>query len=455
MTIIKTLLSGVKEILKRKAAGGIPSSLLIGYSALDLFEDCYEYNENACYIADSPEALKKFLDGAMLPVKNYRIKAVKMSDILNDFGCSGGEYALESKALDRFKSTTKTSNIKYSIEPYEDILGDQEPDLFVVDIDIPPRGHKYPDVPGENYNIEEEKDAQLRSILRELEFHNRTFPREALASAIANRDRIIPYLLEIIEQAAQNIEYLGKEQNYMAHMYAMYLLAQFREKTAYPLIVDFFSIPGEIATNVTGDVVTQDLGRILASVSGRDISFIKSLIEKEDVGEYVRTAGLKALVTLVASGQIERDEVMIYFRELFRKKLDRDYSGVWDGLVARSADLYPEEVYEDIKQAYEDDLVSTGYINMDDVQNAVNRGKDSVLDALQHNSYYTLIEDAIWEMESWACFDESESFWRKEQPQQSEQVHVTTKKQEKIGRNAPCPCGSGKKYKKCCLNKSH
>ncbi len=25
---------------------------------------------------------------------------------------------------------------------------------------------------------------------------------------------------------------------------------------------------------------------------------------------------------------------------------------------------------------------------------------------------------------------------------------------EKLGRNAPCPCGSGKKYKKCCLNKA-
>ena len=24
----------------------------------------------------------------------------------------------------------------------------------------------------------------------------------------------------------------------------------------------------------------------------------------------------------------------------------------------------------------------------------------------------------------------------------------------KIGRNAPCPCGSGKKFKKCCLNKT-
>jgi uncharacterized protein YecA (UPF0149 family) len=26
-------------------------------------------------------------------------------------------------------------------------------------------------------------------------------------------------------------------------------------------------------------------------------------------------------------------------------------------------------------------------------------------------------------------------------------------KSKNIGRNDPCPCGSGKKYKKCCLNK--
>jgi hypothetical protein len=28
-----------------------------------------------------------------------------------------------------------------------------------------------------------------------------------------------------------------------------------------------------------------------------------------------------------------------------------------------------------------------------------------------------------------------------------------TRKKDKVGRNEPCPCGSGKKYKKCCLNK--
>ncbi|MBK5101444.1 MAG: SEC-C domain-containing protein [Desulfobacteraceae bacterium] len=28
-----------------------------------------------------------------------------------------------------------------------------------------------------------------------------------------------------------------------------------------------------------------------------------------------------------------------------------------------------------------------------------------------------------------------------------------TSSSPKIGRNEPCPCGSGLKYKKCCLNK--
>ena len=26
----------------------------------------------------------------------------------------------------------------------------------------------------------------------------------------------------------------------------------------------------------------------------------------------------------------------------------------------------------------------------------------------------------------------------------------TVRKEKKVGRNDPCPCGSGKKYKKCC-----
>jgi len=32
---------------------------------------------------------------------------------------------------------------------------------------------------------------------------------------------------------------------------------------------------------------------------------------------------------------------------------------------------------------------------------------------------------------------------------------VPVRTSPKIGRNDPCPCGSGKKYKKCCINKTN
>ena len=34
--------------------------------------------------------------------------------------------------------------------------------------------------------------------------------------------------------------------------------------------------------------------------------------------------------------------------------------------------------------------------------------------------------------------------------EQTKKAPVVRKASEKIGRNDPCPCGSGKKYKKCC-----
>jgi hypothetical protein len=105
---------------------------LIGYSAFDPGEDCYEYNENECYVADSPESLKKFLANAMLPVGDYRIDEVRISDFLKDYGCSCGSYALEPEALKRFEQTAASHGFEYEVEPYEDYGGPVEPKIFIV-----------------------------------------------------------------------------------------------------------------------------------------------------------------------------------------------------------------------------------------------------------------------------------------------------------------------------------
>jgi len=54
------------------------------------------------------------------------------------------------------------------------------------------------------------------------------------------------------------------------------------------------------------------------------------------------------------------------------------------------------------------------------------------------------------------------SAWREEPPRPAAEkrddffapkLHPIEREQKKVGRNDPCPCGSGKKFKKCCMNK--
>ncbi|MCP4538694.1 MAG: DUF1186 domain-containing protein [Chloroflexi bacterium] len=276
---------------------------------------------------------------------------------------------------------------------------------------------------------------KIEEILDKIEFYNKRFPRRALRDAMTRKESITPELLAIVQDAAENIDELAYEKNYMAHMYAMYLLAQFRERRAYPLIVEFFSIPGEVTLDVTGELVTEDLNRILASVCGNDTSLMESLIENENVNEYVRSAALQGLLVLVARGDQSREEIMSYYRALFREKLERKPSLVWGSLVDCCCELHPKELLEEISQAFAEGLVDENYTNLEWVQGQIEQGKDRMLTDLRGESRYSYIDDTIKEMEWWACFDE---------PRERLQI------KRKVGRNEPCPCGSGVKYKKCC-----
>lgn len=277
----------------------------------------------------------------------------------------------------------------------------------------------------------------IQKVLTELESQDLTFPREALEFTIANRDVMIPELVKILARAVENYEELLDQENYMGHSYAMYLLAQFREKSAYQLIIQLSSLPDEIPDELMGDTVTEDLPRILASVSCGDDYLIRRLAENEDANEFVRDSALRALVTLVAAGEKSRDEITDYFQSLFRTKLSRVPSFIWSSLVSCSLDLYPAEVYQDIERSYEDDLVDPGFVDMGDVEKSVAMGKEATLEELKRNRHFTLITNVITDMEWWSCFKPPKPTGGK-------------KKSKKIGRNDPCPCGSGKKYKKCC-----
>ncbi|NOQ24455.1 MAG: hypothetical protein GQ564_03755 [Bacteroidales bacterium] len=94
-------------------------NVIIGFSGFILFEECYEYNENACYIAESEDVATQFMLDCGYGKSDFRIDKVLFKNILNDYGCSCGEYAMKSIAYDKFKKVAETNNIKFTAEPFD------------------------------------------------------------------------------------------------------------------------------------------------------------------------------------------------------------------------------------------------------------------------------------------------------------------------------------------------
>jgi hypothetical protein len=247
---------------------------------------------------------------------------------------------------------------------------------------------------------------ELTEIIAELENYTGTFPRLALESAIAEQEAITPLLLATVTEWKSKLEELLERPNYFLHLYAMYLLAQFRESQAYLPIVEFFSVPGDISMDVTGDLATEDLSRILASVCDGNIEPIQQLIENRQANEYVRSSALSSLIILVIQGTLDREVVIKYFEELFSTRLEQEYSFIWTKLVTESAALAPLQLKQQIERAFDADLVESFFFNRKDVDYYINLGQEASLNELRDRDHYTLIQDTISEMEWWSCFQD-------------------------------------------------
>jgi hypothetical protein len=238
----------------------------------------------------------------------------------------------------------------------------------------------------------------LQEIVPQLQYFDGVLPRRALRAAMAQQEAITPELLTILAYARVHAQDLLEEPEYMAHLYALYLLAQFREPRAYPVMVEFFSLPGDVSLDLTGDVVTEDLDRILASVCGGDVRLIERLAENPYVNAYVRNVALRALVCVVAWGEMTREDVLAYYTRLFHGGLIREPHHVWDGLVSCCTELYPAEVEEEIRHAFRDGLVDDSCIDLAYIEQDLTRGKAVVLAKL-HARRYQPIRDTIAELE--------------------------------------------------------
>jgi hypothetical protein len=274
-------------------------------------------------------------------------------------------------------------------------------------------------------------------ILDELAADRPVPPREALDSADAHRAALVDPLLGAIDAGIARGRGASPQEAAL-FAFALYLMARWREPRACLPVLRWLAMPGEGAFSIGGDVATQDGGRILASVWNGDMAPIEALILDRSANQYCRGAAVRALTLLGAWAEVPLDSIVDRLLWLAREGLEREPGSVWDSLASDSADIEALPVFPELRRAYAEGLIDPGFMQESELADVEAAPRGRTLEAARER--YAPIDDVVAATAWWGRFAKERSVART-QPY---------KAPPEPGRNHPCPCGSGKKYKRCC-----
>lgn len=282
-------------------------------------------------------------------------------------------------------------------------------------------------------------------ILKELSVfgNDRPVPRQALEEAVRQKDAITPYLLEAVNTVYQKVQEIGEgicdDPSYGLSLYALYLLSQFREQRAFPIYLQILTLDEDCLDMVLSDALTETMPSVLYSTFNGDIAGLQALIADSTLDPFARGAALRALGGVLWDGRYAREEALPFFRERLSALGTGKNEALFGSLLVRQIadnDLY--ELAEDVREVYRQEKIDLDF----------GGGFDDFFDDLYHETWdfdsVKVIEDSAEELSTWACFSKEPKAGK---PTMDELLSWN------VGRNDPCPCGSGKKFKKCCLPK--
>lgn len=278
-------------------------------------------------------------------------------------------------------------------------------------------------------------------------------PREAVDEFIRRGDRLADDLIEIISDGASWRE---EPPEWWAVVHCVYFLGSIgTEKTIIPLLKAL-----RFADMYDCDWVLEELPSIFGKLGQVAVEPLKNMAKDRTTDWYPRITAASGLAAMtIYNPELERD-VFTFLFSIFNDEGD-DYdtrSSIGNILLDFQRTEYKKELTAFGKEAREEskDIFMGVAFDDEDVARAFRESKDLWHYTRDWLSFYDN-EEIRKRQERW----EREKMEREEdnEEEESEPLYVGhepyIRDLPKIGRNDPCPCGSGKKYKKCCMEKEN
>ncbi len=282
------------------------------------------------------------------------------------------------------------------------------------------------------------------------------YVNKQLAQEIAKREDAVFYLRKLL-QYGKHWRNSGPGDGW-SPLHAIHILALIKSRESFELLLDII----RYHEDDLNDWVTEDVTSLLVTFGKDFIEPIEEFTRDETLETFARSAAASALAALGKKFPQHQNDIKQHLITLLKTTQD----GTFAGLVADDlASFHDPSVMPDIHRAFEDGIIDDPFVKEDELEDVIN-GVFSDMDARDYKrntadplNHFSRENIERLHMVNYEEDDEDDDEFEAEidsvlKNNYSEYAMEEIKpKEKKIGRNDPCPCGSGKKYKKCCMNK--
>jgi len=289
----------------------------------------------------------------------------------------------------------------------------------------------------------------LDDALRDLATTGNELPRDAMRWVLDHWDEAGPRCVALLDAYARGAD--RSEQTEQTLFLVIHLLGEKAEAAAFGPLCRLL-LDAETSDLILGDAITSTLRGILISTYDGDLAALQAVIEAETADDFVREGALLALAYLTRTGRVPEAEMRAYLLHLLTAMQPQAEHFVWTGWLLAVAHLGCEDLAEQAEGLIRRGFVSERDWRIADFRNDLRRtlADPERMAGFAHDRIGPFT-DAIGELEKWAGFSgEDDTPALPSWPEHEVQQPITNPLRG-VGRNDPCPCGSGKKYKKCCL----
>jgi hypothetical protein len=287
-------------------------------------------------------------------------------------------------------------------------------------------------------------------------------PTAAIESSIEHWDAVSPRYISKLRAFASGAKLSESDRD--ALFFVIHMCAEKKDSRAYAPLCEILARDYEVEEWL-GDAHLRTLPQVLISLYDGDPEPLKRVVEAKSAHDWSRVGALQALAFVVRTkAAMTDDEMRAYLRDFGAKHVDDEALDVAEAWAVMIAALGFETLKADVARA-----MSKGYIEPDfydikefhaDLQLA--RSTPEGLAVFQETglgpfeSTIATLSEWEWGEETDFGADEFGDELLGDDDDNSPSTAVdpgvpVINPLRDIGRNDPCPCGSGKKFKKCCL----